>query len=192
VAWFVHPAVIRGRLMGLPSRLLPAGDLRFLYLHWTAGDYRATYSDYHVCVGLQTANAPGVFFTHDLRANMRDVRASEDPYAAHTAGRNSYAIGLAVCGMANATPHDFGRYPLREDFLTLACATAAELCAAYAIPIDPRHVRTHAEAALEDGYFGSGPDERWDIARLAPAAAPLAAHEAARAGDELRARIACA
>jgi hypothetical protein len=53
-------------------------------------------------------------------------------------------------------------------------------------------VRTHAEAAVEDGYFGDGADERWDIARLAPAPEPLHPREATATGDALRARIAAA
>jgi hypothetical protein len=50
-------------------------------------------------------------------------------------------------------------------------------------------VLTHAEAAVADGYFGCGPDERWDIARLTPDVVPLVSSDAARAGDALRARI---
>jgi len=143
-----------------------------------------------VCVGLDARGVPAVFTTHDARANMRDVRASDAPYAAHTSGRNSYALGFAICGMAGATPHDFGSYPLRDDLVGLVCATVADACAAYGIPVEPAYVRTHAEAALEDGYFGSGDDERWDIARLAPSDRALDAAEAARVGDVLRARIA--
>jgi hypothetical protein len=149
-----------------------------------------TYPAYHVCVGLDARGVPAVFTTHDVRANMRDVRTSSDPYAAHTAGRNSYALGFAICGMAGATPRDFGSYPLRDDLVALACTTVADACAAYGIPIEPAYVLTHAEAALEDGYFGSGDDERWDIARLEPSDLALDAAEATRVGDVLRARIA--
>jgi len=177
-------------MTGLPNPLGPPGDLRFIYLHWTGGDYRTTYDAYHFCVALGAGDRPTVHATHDLRANMRDVRGASSGYAAHTAGRNSFSIGLAVCGMGDATPHDFGDYPLRDDLVALACRTAGRLCAVYAIPIDARYVRTHAEAALEDGYFGCGPDERWDIARFVAAVEPLAAGDATRAGDALRARIA--
>jgi len=176
-------------MSGLPKPAWPAGDIRYAYLHWTAGDYVTTSPAYHVCVGLDASGAPTVFATHDVRANMRDVRASDAPYAAHTAGRNSHALGFAICGMAGATPHDFGSYPLRDDLVALACATVADACAAYGISIEPAYVRTHAEAALEDGYFGSGDDERWDIARLAPSELALEAAEATRVGDLLRARI---
>jgi hypothetical protein len=175
----------------LPSLVLPSGDLRYLYLHWTAGDYATAYPAYHVCVTL-AGGLPAVVQSNDVLANARDVREPGPPYAAHTSGRNSYAIGVAVCGMRDATPHDFGAYPLREDLLDLTCAAAARLCAAYAIPIDEAHVRTHAEAAVEDGYFGCGDDERWDVARLVPSGASLDARDAAVVGAVLRARIAAA
>ncbi len=165
------------------------GDLRAIYLHWTAGDYRTTYPAYHFCVALGDDGRPTVVATHDARANMRDVRAGDAPYAAHTAGRNSFALGLAICGMAGAEPADFGDYPLRDDLVRTFCELAAYAARAYGIAIDAEHVMTHAEAALVDGYFGTSDDERWDIARLRPEARPLASDDARRTGDELRARM---
>lgn len=167
----------------------PAGDLRYAYLHWTGSDYSQTFPAYHFCIGYD-GGAPFVVRSHDLRHNMRDVRQSAAaPYAAHTAGRNSHAVGFAVCGMQGASPSDFGAFALRDDTLALLCATVADVCRFYAIPIDAGHVRTHAEAAVADGYFGCGTDERWDIARFEAAPWPLRAAEAERAGAELRARI---
>jgi hypothetical protein len=174
-------------------RDLPPGDLRYVYLHWTGGDYRTTFDAYHLCVGFD-GTSPFVRLTHDPRDNMRDVRLASEAsaYAAHTAGRNSYALGVAACAMRDATPHDFGDYPLRDDALALLCATVAAACRFYGIPIDAAHVRTHAEAAVEDNYFGCGDDERWDIARLQPASQALVPRDAATVGDALRARIAAA
>jgi hypothetical protein len=162
--------------------------LRSISLHWTAHDYEAVFPAYHFC--LRGVSEILVAATHDLRANMRDVRREpERPYAAHTAGRNSWSIGLAVCAMAGARPSDFGPFPLREAQIDALCAVARRLAVAYAIPLAA--IRTHAEAALEDGYFGAGgDDERWDIARLAPRPEPLTPSEAAATGDLLRARIA--
>jgi hypothetical protein len=156
-------------------------------LHWTAGDYERIFPAYHVC--LRGARDVEVVATHDLRANMRDVRADESvPYAAHVAGRNSFLAGIAVCAMGNATPHDFGDWPLTVEQLDALVIVARELARAYALPIDT--IRTHAEFACDDGYFGCGDDERWDIARLEPSDAPLAREEARAVGDVLRARIA--
>ncbi len=164
--------------------------MRSIALHWTAGDYETVFPAYHLC--LRGAADVAVVATHDLRANMRDVAADgRAPYAAHVAGRNSWTIGIAICAMGGATPSDFGRWPLTRAQLDALAVVARTLADAYAIPLAA--IRTHAEAALEDGYFGAGDDDcRWDIARLAPSAAPLAPHEATATGNFLRQRIAAA
>lgn len=175
-------------MTSLPN--LPRGDLRRVYLHWTGDDYATTFAAYHFCIALARDGRPTVVATHDLRENMRDVRVGDAPYAAHTRGRNSFAIGVAVCGMRDARPEDFGRFALRDDMVEAACALVAELARAYAIAPTPEGIATHAEAAVEDGYFGCGEDERWDIARLRSDARPLVAADARDVGDLLRARIA--
>ena len=186
----IHDGGFRGTTPGLPSEDLPRGVLRAVYLHWTAGDYATLYDSYHVCIALDDDGTPRAHVTNVLRANMRDVRAQPHrPYAAHTAGRNSFAAGVAICGMRDATPVDFGRFPLPGAAVTLACATVARLCAAYDIPVDAAHVLTHAEAALADGYFGCGDGERWDIARLEPDARPLEPRDAIETGERLRAHV---
>lgn len=182
---------LRARGTRLPNwePRFPAGRLAALYLHWTGGDYRTVYASYHFCVTLGDEGEPLVHATHDLRANMRDLTSASDGYAAHTFGRNSFAAGVAVAGMRDATPHDFGAYPLRDDLLGAACAVVKRICTAYALPIEAHCVRTHAEAALDDGYFGAGDEQRWDIARLAPSPRALEAQEALATGELLRARV---
>ena len=162
--------------------------MRSISLHWTAHDYETVFPAYHFC--LRGVSDVVVVQTHDLRANMRDLRSGPArPYAAHTLGRNSWSIGIAVCGMAGARPADFGRYPLSAAQIDGLCVVARRLADAYGIP--EAAIRTHAEAALEDGYFGAGGDaERWDIARLEPRAEPLRESDATATGDTLRARIA--
>jgi len=165
---------------------LPPGELRSISLHWTGGDYAAVFPAYHFC--LTGSHELVVHHTHDLRANMRDVRlAPELPYAAHTRGRNSWSIGLAVAAMQDAQPDDFGAAPVTPEQLEGLCRLAATLALAYAIP--PAAIRTHAEAALADGYFGARTDERWDIARVRPAPERLVAAEATATGDWFRTRI---
>jgi len=167
---------------------LPAGTLHSVMLHWTGGDYETVFPAYHFC--LSGASNVRVHATHDLRANMRDLRAdSSAAYAAHTEGRNSYAAGIAVCAMHGATPGDFGRYPPSAQQIDALCIVSAALVRTYGIAL--ADVRTHAEAALIDGYFGAESDEaRWDIARLEPSREPLRAEEARCVGDALRHRIA--
>jgi hypothetical protein len=156
-------------------------------LHWTGADYERVFPAYHFC--LAGAAEIVVHATHDLCANMRDVRADPGlPYAAHTANRNSFAIGIAACGMADALPGAFGPAPLTKAQCAGLIRVSARLAAHYAIPLAA--IRTHAEAACEDGYFGAGEDERWDIARIAPSPAPLEPREAAATGDWFRTRIA--
>jgi hypothetical protein len=66
---------------------------------------------------------------------------------------------------------------------------ARTLADAYGIPLTA--IRTHAEAALEDEYFGADDDDlRWDIARLEARPEPLDEREAQLTGELLRARIA--
>jgi hypothetical protein len=166
---------------------LPEGDLRSISLHWTAHDYDQVFPAYHFCIS--RPDDVLVHHTHDLRENMRDVRLDpERPYAPHTRGRNAWSIGLSVAAMEGSTPSDFGAYPITAAQLDGLCRVAATLAGFYGI--DVAAIRTHAEAALEDGYFGAGDDQlRWDIARFHPSAAPLERAEAITAGDELRRRI---
>jgi N-acetylmuramoyl-L-alanine amidase len=167
---------------------LPKGRLERIYLHWSAGDYETVYTAYHYCIAF-AQGVPLVVETYDLRANMREIHAGDSAYAAHTAGRNSYAAGLAVMAMRDATPENFAGYPLVEPAIDAMCRVAAAIARGYAIPIDRDHVMTHAEAALADGYFGTGGDEeRWDIARLQPSPTPLTPQDARMTGDVLRAR----
>ncbi|HYZ15872.1 MAG TPA: N-acetylmuramoyl-L-alanine amidase [Candidatus Acidoferrum sp.] len=167
---------------------LPAGDLRSISLHWTAGDYATVYPAYHFV--LAGADEVVVHHTHDLRENMREVyKGPELPYAAHTRGRNSFSIGISIAGMRDATPFDFGLYPLTEAQLDAMCRLSAGLARWYGI--DVAAIRTHAEAAIDDGYFGAGSDDlRWDIARLQPSPDALTADEASATGDWFRRRIA--
>jgi hypothetical protein len=162
--------------------------VRSISLHWTGHDYERVFPAYHFCIS--RPDDVLVHHTHDLRENMRDVRlAPERPYAAHTRGRNSWSIGLAVAAMEGAAPADFGRYPVTAAQLDALCRVAATLASWYRI--DVAAIRTHAEAALDDGYFGAGDDElRWDIARVRASSAPLVPAEATAAGNDFRRRIA--
>lgn len=167
---------------------LPEGDLRAISLHWTAHDYDQVFPAYHYCIS--RPDDVLVHHTHDLRENMRDVKLDpERPYAPHTRGRNAWAIGLSVAAMEGSTPWDFGPYPITEAQIDGICRVAATLASFY--EIDVAAIRTHAEAARDDGYFGAGDNNlRWDIARFRPSPDPLVVEEATACGDEFRRRIA--
>lgn len=169
---------------------LPPGRIERIYTHWSAHDYRSVFPAYHFCVGLDAAGEVVVVNTHDVTENMRNVYDDPDrPYAAHTRKRNSFALGISVMAMEGARPDDFGRYPLTDALIDGLCFLGARLCKVYAVPIDAEHVMSHAEAALHDGYFGTLPEERWDIARLRPQPRPLEPSDAIETGEVLRSRM---
>jgi len=166
---------------------LPEGPISRMFLHWSARGYDEPSSSYHFVVGYRH----GKLFaqqTHDVSQNMRPLTEEMD-YAAHTRGRNSFAIGVSALSMRDATPHDFGSQPLTEELVDALCAMCACLALRYDIAIDADHVMTHAEAAIIDGYFGLLPEERWDLARLKPAEEPVTPAEAHATGEALRRRI---
>lgn len=170
---------------------LPQGRIEKLYLHWSAGDYQTVYPAYHFCIGLDARSKPFVAETSDLRLNMRDVGTDPDqPYTAHTRGRNSFAAGLSMMCMQDAQPADFGAFPLTKNLVDALCYVTAQVAAFYRISADSATIMTHAEAAVIDGYFGTAPEQRWDIARLAPCGIPLQEADAATVGNQLRQRIA--
>lgn len=169
---------------------LPEGRIERIYTHWSAHDYYHVFPAYHFCIAMTQAGEIVVAYTHEVRENMRHVYEAPDaPYAPHTRGRNSFALGISIMAMEGCTPHDFGRYPLTEPLIDALCRVGARLANIYAIPVDAEHVMSHAEAALLDGYFGTEPEQRWDIARLRPAPDPLEPREAVETGEELRSRM---
>jgi len=169
---------------------LPQGRIDNIYIHWSAHDYHSVFPAYHFCVALDETNEIIVVNTHDVRENMRNVYdAPDEPYAAHTRKRNSFALGISVMGMQGSKPDDFGPYPLTEELIDALCLVAAKLAAHYDVPVDAEHIMTHAEAAVRDGYFGTQPEQRWDIARLKPDRRQLVPQDAFAAGNELRSRI---
>ncbi len=169
---------------------LPAGRVDRIYTHWSAHDYCSVFPAYHFCIALADTERIIVVNTHDVRNNMRDVaQQPEAPYAAHTRGRNAYALGISIMAMQAATPADFGRSPLTGPLVDGLCLATAKLAKVYGVPLDAEHVMSHAEAALRDGYFGTRPGERWDMARLAPGSRPLVPSDAIDTSNELRARM---
>ncbi|HET7815295.1 MAG TPA: N-acetylmuramoyl-L-alanine amidase [Candidatus Baltobacteraceae bacterium] len=193
----MHERPLENRLSTYPhwridqwNHEFPQGRIDKIYTHWSAHDYAAVFPAYHYCVATDPDGHIVVAQTNDPRANMRDVREDpEKPYAAHTRGRNSYAIGISIMAMEGSRPDDFGSYPLTEPLIDAMCLLGARIAAFYNVPIDAEHVMSHAEAALIDGYYGTGIEERWDIARLRPDPKPLEPHEGVTTGDELRTRM---
>jgi hypothetical protein len=165
------------------------GRIERIYTHWSAHDYASVWPAYHFCV-VETPGGVLVVNTHDVRENMRNVYdAPDEPYAAHTRGRNSFALGISMMAMRGATPADFGEFPLTEALIDGLCTVGARLAAYYGVPIDAEHIMSHAECGVIEGYFGTEPEQRWDIARLRADSRLLVPQDAIDVGEELRARM---
>jgi len=169
---------------------LPQGRIERIYTHWSAHDYASVFPAYHFCVATRADGKIVVVNTHDVTENMRNVYdAPDDPYAAHTRGRNSYALGISIMAMEGAKPENFGKYPLTEPLIDALCKVGAYLAQYYGVPVDADHIMSHAEAAVLDGYFGTAENERWDIARLRAEPRPVVPQDAIDVGEELRRRM---
>jgi hypothetical protein len=177
----------------LPN-LSPGQSIKHLYLHWSASCYIGSFSQYNASVSLRSVDKAWLC---NVQTDPR-LNATEPPqpgYAAHTWQRNGHAFGLCVEAMANATPSNFGDYPITFEEIETLCACAAVVCLKYHIDSvsDPKLVMTHAEAAIIDGYFILDQTldgvTRWDLARLTASDTPITRQEAVANGNKLRARI---
>ena len=153
-------------------------EIDHIYLHWTAGHYGQVYDDYHLCI-----DSDGTVYV-----NCKQL----DEYKAHTYGRNTGTIGIALCcgaegrcwlpegcagyeateaweNMFYATPNsavvNFGTAPPTVDQIEVMADIVSILCEELELPITEETVMTHCEAAFEDCYGpGDGdPDFRWDL-----------------------------
>lgn len=130
------------------------GEIDAVYLHWTAGRYHQTFSDYHILI-----DSDGSLFVPADDLTL---------YRPHTWKRNSRAVGVAICACYGAIAKngfnaDLGDFPpTPEQIEMLALITAAFV--KYG-GVDMDNILTHCEAAYEDGYgpFSGDPDVRWDL-----------------------------
>ena len=118
--------------------------MKKIIIHWTAGPYDRTQADYlhyHYTIGPNGEIDHGKF---DVEANNPPLRAGR--YAAHCGGGNSYAIGVALRGMAGyVSPSNVGKYPLTKKQCEAAWQFIAGLCKGYGIEVTENTVSTHYE-----------------------------------------------
>lgn len=124
-----------------------------IILHWSASDYDAVFSDYHINI-----TGDGAIW---IDGSLSDRRS-------HVAGRNTPSIGISLSCSAGAsvTREGYvtrGMYPPKEIQLDTLAKVVAKLCIEIGIPLE--NVYTHSEIAELDGYgITSGdPDLRWDL-----------------------------
>jgi hypothetical protein len=147
---------------------LPAKPRRII-LHWTAGLHRANSGElqrYHLCLehlehlepsitsGFRTVWRQGVPLERNMRSlsGVRPAHLSPRGYAAHTGGFNSYSIGVAYCGMAEAVdyrprrPVDPGTEPITAHQVEGMVEGLVELCRMYQLEPIPEQLFDHWEA----------------------------------------------
>lgn len=138
------------------------GRMRRIILHWTGGAGRASQKDREHYHRMTESDGKIVSGTHELADN---IVTSDGDYAAHTLRLNTGSIGVALCGMRDATERPFspGPAPINEAQFLACCKMMADLCVEHGIPVTPETVLTHAEV---EGTLGVKQRGKWDIARL--------------------------
>lgn len=160
------------------------GKLRRIHIHWTGGTHRTNAIEreaYHILIEGDGREVLGV---HRPEANI-DLSDGK-PYAAHTGGANTGAIGVALCAMHGAVERPFqpGHTPITAAQVTALATTVATLCESYDIPVRPNTVLTHAEVQKT---LGVRQRNKWDITWLPHMDGPGDPHAV---GDFLRGLIA--
>lgn len=130
--------------------------------HWTAGGGRASATDLKHYHRLTEWDGNIVAGTEDIADN---IVTSDGDYAAHTRNLNTGSIGVAMCGMMDATEYPFnpGPAPISEKQFNTHCVLVADLCRTYGIPVTRQTVLTHAEVEPTLGVKQNG---KWDLTRL--------------------------
>jgi hypothetical protein len=144
---------------------LPAAPRRII-LHWTGGPHRANSVDrkaYHYVVEHDGNVVQGV---HPVAHNMRTL--TDDHYAHHTGGFNSFSVGVSFAGMMDsvsaARP---GPAPLKPGQVMAGLRFVAECCDAWSLdPRDPDKVFHHREAWELHRVKGKVNHQKMDITFL--------------------------
>lgn len=147
-------------------RLTPLEDLRApprrVILHWTGGRRSSTSYErtwYNLLLEEREDDAPrwvpGVPVDRNMARIIGTPPAHRDPmrgYAAHTGGFNSFSIGVAVCGMADAWDYrptgqvDPGLYPITRAQVEELVRGLAVLLQAYGLEPVKEQLFDHWEA----------------------------------------------
>jgi hypothetical protein len=125
------------------------GSIDHIYLHWSAGHYHQFFDDYHINID---SDGNVYVSTDDLTEKK-----------AHTWHRNTGAVGIAMTCCAFADTNDLGKEPPTQAQIEAMSQVVAALCGGMGIPITPRYVMTHSEAADLDDYGPATTCERWDL-----------------------------
>ena len=160
-----------------------ARGLNRIVWHWTGGGYKPSAEDraaYHFLIDgdgeIHKGNVPP-------EANIKIVDGK--PYAAHTKGANTGAIGTAICSMRGSMdrPFQWGPSPIRPVQIQSLLELSATLCKDWDIPVTTSTTLSHAEV---EPTLKIKQRNKWDI-RCLPGDVQL--RDAIEVGDELRERL---
>lgn len=144
----------------------PLGAPSQVVLHWTAGNYQQCWDSYHFNLAYDVAVGRACV--------VKSLKLSQK--GQHVWKRNSGAIGVTFCAMANAK--SYAVQPKQEEAAAVLCA---ELLQHFKLPLSA--LRDHAFWAQEDGYY----PERWDIGpRFEPVRKLTQAHLAKLQAGEVK------
>ena len=124
------------------------GEIRRIFLHWSAGHYGQFFEDYHINIDFDGSI---IITTQDLT----EVKA-------HTWHQNTGSIGISLACAYQATTDNMGPEPPTIPQLESMARVVKTLCNGLQITCDFMHVRTHAEQADIDEYGPATTCERWD------------------------------
>lgn len=161
--------------------------------HWTAGNYEPNSldkSDYHFLVA------------YNAQSGVAEVRKQHptDQRLPHTYRQNTDNIGISMCAMHLASTGNYGKQPITPLQVEAAAFVASQVALVKGIELSA--IRTHAEYAMDDGYFlgnERGNDRwgdpvdgqtRWDVILQASKKKPTELQAVAKASaDQLRERV---
>lgn len=148
----------------IPAAWLPNAPMKRIVGHWNGGGYIPSSLDkehYHFLIDGDLVIHRGL---HPVTANIPPL-LSQDDYAAHTKGTNSYAIGVSICCMAGAMerPYVAGLAPMKKDQWEKYLDLLAVLAQRYDIPVTDKTILSHAEVQANLGVKQNG---KWDFSVL--------------------------
>lgn len=130
------------------------GQVKRIFLHWTAGNYDQCFDDYHI-------NIDGDSHVYQTCNGLGEKKA-------HTWQRNSGSVGITLCCAVDASIGknvNFGSQPPTAKQIVAMAWVVALICQHCHLPIEYATVTTHGEIAIADGYGPSSgdPEMRWDL-----------------------------
>lgn len=132
------------------------GQIRNIFLHWSAGRYGQVYEDYHISID------------YDGRIYVPDNCHNLMQYRVHTYQRNTRSVAVCLCGCYDASANNgynsnFGSEGVTQAQIEAMAAVVAKLVKYGDVPIE--QVLTHQEIASIDGYgpYSGDPQTRWDL-----------------------------